>query len=134
MILENVRNLHTIHNGETFKIIKSELENRDYNFSYKVIDSRYYNSPQSRQRIYIICNKNNKYNFREVNYPIVPVSTIIDNNITDFYDYTEKYKLEKCNESKSMMKYILINKKSGKGGRQGERVYDLAKCGPTICL
>ena len=32
-----------------------------------------------------------------------------------------------------MMKYKLINKKSGKGGRQGERVYDITKCGPTIC-
>lgn len=32
-----------------------------------------------------------------------------------------------------MMKYKLINKKSGKGGRQGERVYDINKCGPTIC-
>ena len=27
----------------------------------------------------------------------------------------------------------LINKKTGKGGRQGERVYDITNCGPTIC-
>ena len=40
--------------------------------------------------------------------------------------------MEKCTE-KSMMKYKLINKKSGKGGRQGERVYDITKCGPTVC-
>ena len=32
-----------------------------------------------------------------------------------------------------MMKYKLINIKTGKGGRQGERVYDINKCGPTIC-
>ena len=56
-MLENVKNLHTIHKGETFEIIKNELEKRGYNVSYKVIDSRYYNSPQSRHRIYIICNK-----------------------------------------------------------------------------
>jgi len=31
------------------------------------------------------------------------------------------------------MKYKLVNKKTGNGGRQGERVYDLTKCGPTIC-
>lgn len=42
-------------------------------------------------------------------------------------DYEEKYKLEKCNE-KGMMKYKLINKKSGKGGRQGERVYNIMNC------
>ena len=32
-----------------------------------------------------------------------------------------------------MMKYKLINNKTNKGGRQGERVYDITKCGPTIC-
>jgi DNA (cytosine-5)-methyltransferase 1 len=132
LILENVKNLHTIHNGETFKIIKKELENRGYNVSYKVIDSRYYNSPQSRNRIYIICNKDRNYTFREINNSIVPVSTIIDTSITDYLDYKIKYKLEKC-DGKSMMKYKLINKKSGKGGRQGERIYNILKCGPTIC-
>jgi len=131
-MLENVKNLHTIHKGKTFKIIKNELENRGYNVSYKIIDSRYYNSPQSRHRIYIICNKDKNYIFREVNRPIVPVSTIIDNTISEYFNFTPKYKLEKCS-GKSMMKYKLINKKTGKGGRQGERVYDITKCGPTIC-
>jgi DNA (cytosine-5)-methyltransferase 1 len=132
LILENVKNLISIHNGETFKTIKNELENRSYIVSYKIIDSRHYNSPQSRHRIYIICNKHTKYIFREINNPIVPVSTIIDNNITDFFHYQDKYILEKCN-GKNMMKYKLINKKTGKGGRQGERVYDITKYGPTIC-
>lgn len=132
LMLENVKNLHTIHKGETFKIIKSELEKRGYNVSYKVIDSRYYNSPQSRHRIYIICNKNKSYIFRDINNPIVPVSTIIDNSIHDFFEFEEKYKLEKCS-GKSMMKFKLINKETGRGGRQGERVYDITKCGPTVC-
>lgn len=132
IILENVKNLHTIHEGKTFDAIKSELENRGYIVSYRVIDSRYYGSPQSRQRIYIVCSKDIKYVFRDVNNPIVPVSSIIDNDNQVFFDYEGKYRLEKCN-GKSMMKYKLINKKTGKGGRQGERVYDITKCGPTIC-
>jgi DNA (cytosine-5)-methyltransferase 1 len=132
LILENVKNLYTIHKGETFKIIKNELEKRGYNVSYRVIDSRYYNSPQSRNRIYIICNKNTSYTFKEINNPIVPVSTIIDHSITDYYDYKLKYDLEECGD-KGMMKYKLVNKITGKGGRQGERVYDISKCGPTIC-
>ena len=63
---------------------------------------------------------------------MVPVSTIIDYNNTEFFDFTKKYKLEICT-GKCMMKYKLINIKTGKGGRQGERVYDINKCGPTIC-
>ena len=132
LFLENVKNLHTIHKGKTFNIIKNELEKRGYIISYKVIDSRFYNSPQSRQRIYIICNKSKKYIFEEKKNKIVPVSSIIDFSITNFFDYKNKYKLEKCN-GKSMMKYKLINKKTNKGGRQGERVYGLSSCGPTIC-
>ena len=31
------------------------------------------------------------------------------------------------------MKYKLINKNTGKGGRQGERVYKTNSYGPTIC-
>ena len=132
LILENVKNLHTINKGKTFEIIKKELEKRQYNVSYKIIDSKYYNCPQSRQRIYIICNKTKFYNFKEIKNTIVPVSSIIDYAVTDYFDYEKKYELKKC-EGKSMMKYKLINKQTGKGGRQGERVYDITKCGPTIC-
>jgi DNA (cytosine-5)-methyltransferase 1 len=132
LMLENVKNLHTIHNGETFKVIKTELEKRNYNVSYKIIDSRYYNSPQSRQRIYIICNKYKTYIFKEIKNKIIPVSSILDTSINTFFDYTKKYKLEETN-GKSMMKYKLINIETGKGGRQGERIYDITTCGPTIC-
>lgn len=130
VILENVKNLHTIHNGETFKVIVESLEDRGYKVAYKVLDSKYYGSPQSRQRIYIICDKDTKYKFRSVNKPIVPVSTIIDHTVDTFFEYTEKYTLQ---PGKGRMKYILVNKQTGKGGRQGERVYSIDDYGPTIC-
>ena len=134
LILENVKNLHTIHNGETFNIIINELKKRNYNVSYKVIDSKYYNCPQSRKRIYIICNKHHTYEFKDITYDIVPVSDIIDKNNTNYFNYKDKYILDKCDDNKkSMMKYKLINKKTGKGGRQGERVYSIDSYGPTIC-
>ena len=133
VFLENVKNLYTVHKGGTFQIIKTELEKRGYHFSYKVIDSKYYNSPQSRKRVYIICTKTSPFVFPDVKNAIVPVSSIIDNTVTEFLDYKEKYKLEKCKGGKGMMKSKLINKKTGKGGRQGERVYSIDKCGPTVC-
>jgi hypothetical protein len=36
-------------------------------------------------------------------------------------------------ELKDSLKYKLMNKATGKGGRQGERVYTIDDCGPTIC-
>ena len=41
LMLENVKNLLTIHKGEAFKVMRSELEKRGYNVSHKVIDSRH---------------------------------------------------------------------------------------------
>ena len=132
LILENVKNLETIHNGKTFKYIIEELEDRKYIVIYKVLDSKYYNCPQSRQRIYIICSKTNKYKFKNTKNNIIPVSTIIDNNINEYISYKDKYYLKKC-KGKGIMIYKLINKETKKGGRQGERIYSINSYGPTIC-
>ena len=119
IILENVKNLLTIHNGHTFQIIKNQLELRGYKISYKVIDSRYYQSPQSRKRIYIVCNKHTMYTFKDIHHDIVPVSSILDPSVVSYLDYEEKYRLEKCSGTTGMMIYKLFNKITGKGGRQG---------------
>ena len=232
LFLENVKNLYSIEGGKIFKIIKFELEKRGYKVSYKIINSKYYGSPQSRERIYIVCflsettpiapnsavlsklsqpngreslsegreiarfpaghpsafNRiiGKEYIFRDVRKRIVPVSSIMDYNELDqspcsakgtieLLDYKEKYHIEPCYIPKKIlpaelassvpnsaiadkgtdtirregqfggvskaskadigpiMKYKLINKKTGKGGRQGERVYSIDSCGPTIC-
>lgn len=134
VFLENVKNLYSIHKGETFKVIIKNLKERKYYISHKIIDSKYYGSPQSRKRIYIICTKDKPYVFEEIKKDIVPVSTIIDNTIPVFFEYQNKYELEKCKSKRNtMMIYKLINKTTKKGGRQGERIYSINNSGPTIC-
>jgi DNA (cytosine-5)-methyltransferase 1 len=137
IILENVKNLLSINKGDTFKTIKVELEKRGYIISHKIIDSKYYNSPQSRQRLFIIGNKTKSFIFPEIKNDIISVSNIIDNTETRFLNYNDKYKLEKCNDSENKnnckMLYKLVHKKTNNGGRQGERIYSINHCGPTIC-
>ena len=138
IILENVKNLLSINNGEIFNTINFELQKRGYLVSFKVLDSKYYNCPQSRQRLFIIGSKIKKYEFpKEPSKVRLPVSTIIDINETNFLNFENKYKLEKCNETRSKntckLLYKLINKQTNKGGRQGERIYSIDSCGPTIC-
>jgi DNA (cytosine-5)-methyltransferase 1 len=160
VILENVKNLLKIDNSNTFTIIINELKKRKYMISYKVLDSKKYGSPQSRQRLFIICNKKKEYIFKNKSINHVKVKSIIDFNETKYLDYKQKYYLEKCtnenddenddeigsnneenntnnnnnnNNNKSILLYKLININTNKGGRQGERVYSIESSGITIC-
>ena len=52
---ENVKGL-TIHNrGRTFKIIRQTFEDLGYKVFYKVLNSKDFGVPQNRERIYIVC-------------------------------------------------------------------------------
>jgi DNA (cytosine-5)-methyltransferase 1 len=139
IVLENVKNLVSINGGETFNTIIDELQNRGYIVSWKVIDSKYFNSPQSRQRLFIIGCLNKKYEFPlEPSKIVSHVSSIIDTTETTYLDYEDKYRLEKCKgttgaKNNCKMLYKMIHKISNNGGRQGERVYSIHSCGPTIC-
>ena len=133
VFLENVKNLQTVHRGETFNTIKQELETRGYALSWKVIDSKHCGSPQSRQRIFIIGTKTDKqFQFPEEKQSITPVRTVIDPKDKRRFDYTLKYELVPTS-GKGSMKYKLINKDTGLGGRQGERIYGIDSYGPTVC-
>lgn len=55
IFLENVRNLESHDNGNTFKTIIDVLEDFDYHVHHKVLNScKYGNIPQNRERIFII--------------------------------------------------------------------------------
>ena len=55
ILLENVKNLETHDNGNTFKVIKNELEKLGYHVHHKVLNTMDYgNVPQNRERIYIV--------------------------------------------------------------------------------
>jgi DNA (cytosine-5)-methyltransferase 1 len=133
IILENVKNIVTINDGKVFETICTKIRERGYNISSKVLDSKNFGSPQSRQRVFLVCSRTDKYIFDFKSTGIVPVSTILDLTETAFIKYDHKYSLEKSESKHSMMLYKLINKKTKKGGRQGERVYSINTCGPTIC-
>lgn len=99
VFLENVKNLVTHDNGNTFKVIISELQRLGYFIKYKVLNSMEYgNIPQNRERIYIVAFKNqeayNKFTFPEKIELTYKLSDVIDyeNQVDDKYYYTE----DKC--------------------------------------
>ncbi|TQR34598.1 DNA (cytosine-5-)-methyltransferase [Campylobacter sp. MIT 99-7217] len=55
LLLENVKNLKTHDNGNTFKIIKTTLTNLGYVVYYDILNSATHaNIPQNRERIFIV--------------------------------------------------------------------------------
>lgn len=69
IFLENVKNLENHDNGNTFKVIKSALEQIGYKIKHKVLNSsKYGNIPQNRERIYILGFLNEKH-YNEFEFP-----------------------------------------------------------------
>lgn len=58
-LLENVKNLKSHNNGNTYKVIKSHLLNLGYNVYESVLNSLDYGVPQRRERIFIAGFLNN---------------------------------------------------------------------------
>jgi DNA (cytosine-5)-methyltransferase 1 len=97
VILENVKNLQSHDNGNTFKIIKENLEKLGYHVKYQILNTcKITNVPQNRERIYIVCFKDiNIFNKFEFNFPQIenkPITQFLEDNssISDKYYYTNK--------------------------------------------
>jgi len=59
VFLENVKNLRSHDDGNTFDIIKKELEDKGYIVKDKILNATEFGIPQNRERIYILASKEN---------------------------------------------------------------------------
>lgn len=66
---ENVKNLASHDNGNTFKTICEELKNIGYKCTFKIMNAcEYGNIPQNRERIYIVAFRDSE-DFERFNFP-----------------------------------------------------------------
>jgi len=68
VILENVYNLMTLEEGKCIIKIKQLFEELGYFVSYIKLNSMDFDCPQSRERVYIICNLDKKISFDKIQY------------------------------------------------------------------
>ena len=71
LFLENVKNLVSHDNGNTYKVIKGEIEKLGYTVKEHVLNTMEFSDlPQNRERIYIICFRDeadaNKFDFFDI--------------------------------------------------------------------
>ena len=79
---ENVKGLLNHDKGRTFEIIKNSFEQIGYKVYYKVLNSKDFGVPQNRERIYIVCFRNDidssMIKFPEGNKKDVHIRDILD--------------------------------------------------------
>lgn len=98
VIFENVKNLQSHDNGNTLRIILSQIDKLKYFYKYKILNTcNYTYIPQNRERIYIICFKNiclyNKFNFPDQTNQCLPLKKFLENTIPNKYYYTNLSKI-----------------------------------------
>lgn len=128
VFMENVKNFASHDNGKTIAVVKATMEELGYSFNYAVLNSVDYGIPQKRERVYMVCFREDVSN-NTFHYPS-PIK--LERHVEDFLLDDEK-----------LVKTLYVNRKDvvyngkddgtysnkcirlgivNKGG-QGERIY-----------
>lgn len=126
--MENVKNFATHDEGRTLAVVKATMEELGYTFYQKVLNAVDYGVPQKRERIYMVCFRND-LNFGEFKYPksfkltkhvedyLLDDESLLDGLYVDRPDtYFNDTKDDKY--SNKSIRLGTVNK-----GGQGERIY-----------
>lgn len=137
VFMENVKNFATHDEGRTLDVVKATMEELGYVFNAKVLNAVDYGVPQKRERIYMVCFRND-LNINDFEYPkpfkltkhvedflLSDESLVKDLYVErpDMY-YTNKEDNEYSNKS---IRLGTVNK-----GGQGERIYSIKGIAITL--
>lgn len=128
VFMENVKNFAKHDNGRTLDVVRKTMISLGYSFSSKVLCSADYGIPQMRERIYMVCFRNDL----GVNMFQFPTRHVLEKHVEDYLledtevsssSYVERddtvftsYDFKKYNNKPVRLGYV------NKGG-QGERIY-----------
>jgi DNA (cytosine-5)-methyltransferase 1 len=91
VFLENVKGFKNHDKGNTFKVVKANLEELGYKVYAQILNAKDFGVPQNRERIYIIGFLNDlSFNFPEPPKYKVKVGDILDENVSPKYTISDK--------------------------------------------
>ena len=128
VFMENVKNFASHDGGRTLEVVRTTMEDLGYTFFYKVLSAVDFGIPQKRERIYMVCFRND-LNVSSFNYPKpfelqkhVEDFLLSDENMVShlYVDRPDTYFNGKKDEhySNKTIRLGIVNK-----GGQGERIY-----------
>ena len=68
VILENVKNLLTLDNGNVITKIRKDIMELDYNVNYTILNTCNFGLAQNRERVFIVCVSRKKYDNLHFNF------------------------------------------------------------------
>ena len=98
IVLENVKNLTSHDNGQTFATITKKLMETGYYLNYQVLNTcQITNIPQNRERIYIIGFRN-RSDYDRFSFDFPPqkndtIATFLETNVDQKYYYDQRFKV-----------------------------------------
>ena len=128
VFMENVKNFASHDGGRTLEVVRTTMEDLGYTFFYKVLSTVDFGIPQKRERIYMVCFRND-LNVASFNHPKpfelqkhVEDFLLSDENMVShlYVDRPDTYFNGKKDEhySNKTIRLGIVNK-----GGQGERIY-----------
>ena len=129
VFMENVKNFASHDGGKTLKVVEATMKELGYSFHYEVLNSVDYGVPQKRERIYMVCFRN------DINDEFFhfPESFKLTKHIEDYLlqdketeslvierTDTKLLKIEDDKYSNKPIRLGIVNK-----GGQGERIYSV---------
>ena len=137
VFMENVKNFATHDGGRTLAVVKATMEELGYTFNARVLNAVDYGVPQKRERIYMVCFRND-LNISDFGYPepfeltkhvedyLLSDESLVENLYVERPDmhYNDKEDNEYSNKS---IRLGTVNK-----GGQGERIYSIKGIAITL--
>lgn len=137
VFMENVKNFASHDNGKTLAVVKSTMEELGYKFHARVLNAVDYGMPQKRERIYMVCFRNDidDSSFR------FPSPFPLERHVEDFL-LNDESMVEKLyiKRDDMQMNGVIDDKYSNKPirlgivnkGGQGERIYSVKGIAITL--
>ena len=128
VFLENVKNFASHDGGRTLQVVRKTLEDLGYSFYHKVLNAVDYGIPQKRERIYMICFRND-VQITPFEYPKpFPLTRHVEDFLLDRESAVKKLYVDRLDTryngvsdehySNTPVRLGIVNK-----GGQGERIY-----------
>lgn len=119
IFLENVKGLKIHNKGYTYNIIETMLNKEGYSVHHKILNAKDFGLPQNRERIYIVCFRDEKYfSFPEPLNISTKLGDILEGMVNEKYTISDrlwsghKFRKEKHKEKGNGFGYSLFNHQS----------------------